>query len=1626
LGAKGSGAMAQITSTPALRTETTASSNGDAEEYRFPPRVSTSEKTEFPFHSSVGGTGVVPTNDLVHRMDHALRNNVVQGFDEGPHNVVPVDSNTNGSIYKPLESGYATPPRRKSVQFARGGVADTPDSPSAPKLDLKDGEEHDDRKESHGSRLLSRLKSLTSPMSLPGHIRSQSNYTLNSEDGDGTPRAERERNEEDDWADADAEESGAETPGGPSRLKPKRKSRRSKSVLDAPATAPTTPRALKFPSFHRSSTERSPPPADSNLRPVIRARTNTMTEIPENQRLAFSEDEGRGKLAKRPRTKPRPSGLRRIAGIASSSRNDPADGTSPLRQGRTHTTSAVKWRQLKAGLKLLSAKKKEDNRLDHAKSAELMAELLAGAPAALLLASMFQRDEHGRKRIPVLLEQLKVNVTDSTPDKNKKEDDDRHLSFRIELEYASALVRMKWVIHRTWKDFAKLHYRYKVQMKGDDLKHFRRDNFKLPKFPRRAVPYLRGIRGLYESDEEEDDDLTAGEQTAGDLTAGEQSGLDGDLTEGERPGLSRRRRSSFNFVRSAFGPDSLSRFGSSFGKDQQQLADSSKKESYNERIRRRLELYLQQMINCVIFRPISNRLCKFLELSALGVRLAPEGGYHGKEGYLLIKSSKGVDYRKKLSPRLFINRHTPKWFLVRHSYVVCVDSPDQLIVYDVFLVDPYFAVEKKKTLRSAEKDEDEKPLDLAKRAGNSAKHPNHHQLKMTNSERVTKVLARDERLLRQFEESISFMVSQTEWAKPHRFQSFAPVRKKVWAQFLVDGQDYMWNVSRAIANAKDVIYIHDWWLSPEIYLRRPPAISQDWRLDRLLKRKADEGVKIFVIVYRNIESAIPISSDHTKSSLTALSPNIIIQRSPNQMRQNTFFWAHHEKVVVIDHTVAFCGGVDLCFGRWDTPEHRVTDDKSTGFEDGDFPRDSEHCQLWPGKDYSNPRIQDFFSLDKPYDEMYDRTKVPRMPWHDVGMQMIGQPARDLSRHFVQRWNFLLRQRDSTRPRPMLLPPPDFLPADLEALGLQGTCEVQILRSACEWSLGTLGRVECSIMNAYVECIRESEHLVYIENQFFITSCDVETTRIENKIGDALVERIIRADENDEKWRAIIVIPLVPGFQNTVDAMDGSSIRLIMQCQFYSICRGESSIFGRLRRQGIDPTDYIEFYALRSWGQIGPDKTLVTEQLYIHAKIMVVDDRIAIIGSANINERSMLGSRDSEVAAIVRDTDLISSRMAGKEYMVSRFAHDFRMRLMREHLGVDIHRHAIKGDPQPSNTTSESSATGFQTAKSQPSDLETQELLAENNAVAQESVLEAERAYQKERMVRNSISQADSTIEPPGFSFAPAIKPPAELPRYNTSDLGLPYLSQLPPLPATDDIDIGGPPIYRNFSSRSSVVEACPEVADMNMPVISTDCMIDPVSDGFFNKVWHTVAENNTALFRFVFRCMPDNEVRTWKEYKDYDTFYERFKTYQNPEMTAKEEKQDNMHGKSDTVAAAPATSGGEKEFTEKSGVPVESKPEDHPNITASATFPSSTNGSTDPARRNQSKRRRRATTKGTGNRINITDVDDEPVLLERKDALEMMEHVQGNLVVWPYDWLCTEMDNHNWNHAVDQLAPLEI
>lgn len=48
-------------------------------------------------------------------------------------------------------------------------------------------------------------------------------------------------------------------------------------------------------------------------------------------------------------------------------------------------------------------------------------------------------------------------------------------------------------------------------------------------------------------------------------------------------------------------------------------------------------------------------------------------------------------------------------------------------------------------------------------------------------------------------------------------------------------------------------------------------------------------------------------------------------RHPDHVSSVVFLWAHHEKMVAIDQTVAFVGGIDLAFGRWDDSQYLLTD-----------------------------------------------------------------------------------------------------------------------------------------------------------------------------------------------------------------------------------------------------------------------------------------------------------------------------------------------------------------------------------------------------------------------------------------------------------------------------------------------------------------------------------------------------------------------------------------------------------------------------------------------------------------------------------------------------------------------------
>jgi len=69
------------------------------------------------------------------------------------------------------------------------------------------------------------------------------------------------------------------------------------------------------------------------------------------------------------------------------------------------------------------------------------------------------------------------------------------------------------------------------------------------------------------------------------------------------------------------------------------------------------------------------------------------------------------------------------------------------------------------------------------------------------------------------------------------------------------------------------------------------------------------------------------------------------------------------------------------------------------------------------------------------------------------------------------------------------------------------------------------------------------------------------------------------------------------------------------------------------------------------------------------QVLIVDDRIALCGSSNINDRSQLGFHDSELTIVMQDTNGLPSTMDGQEYMAGHHAATLRRMLWREHMGL---------------------------------------------------------------------------------------------------------------------------------------------------------------------------------------------------------------------------------------------------------------------------------------------------------------------------------------------------------------------
>lgn len=357
---------------------------------------------------------------------------------------------------------------------------------------------------------------------------------------------------------------------------------------------------------------------------------------------------------------------------------------------------------------------------------------------------------------------------------------------------------------------------------------------------------------------------------------------------------------------------------------------------------------------------------------------------------------------------------------------------------------------------------------------------------------------------------------------------------------LNDGAAYFAALREALLEAQDLVYIIGWDIHSRTRLVGASGRADDGLpeelgpfLRALVQRRPSLRINIlvwdFVSFYaseREWNSAAKFTADtdgRVRFHLDATLP---------------FGSAQHQKIVCVDGSLAFVGGLDLTIRRWDTSDHRADN--------------AMRC---------------------------DTQRKPYPPFHDVQCLVDGEAAEQLFALVEQRWRAAGQQADERRARKAGRWPAN-VPVEAEHLPV-GIARTEVVCPAGS----TIREVERS----FIAAIRSATSFVYIENQF------TSATRMAHE----LAEQMRRVPS----LRVLVVAPKLHSSWLESQAMQNGRGAFID-------CFSAAGVADRIR---------FVYPVSRSGNK--------EAAVMVHSKLMVVDDRILRIGSANLNNRSM--GADSE-------------------------------------------------------------------------------------------------------------------------------------------------------------------------------------------------------------------------------------------------------------------------------------------------------------------------------------------------------------------------------------------------------------
>ncbi|XP_057530324.1 phospholipase D delta isoform X2 [Amaranthus tricolor] len=466
----------------------------------------------------------------------------------------------------------------------------------------------------------------------------------------------------------------------------------------------------------------------------------------------------------------------------------------------------------------------------------------------------------------------------------------------------------------------------------------------------------------------------------------------------------------------------------------------------------------------------------------------------------------------------------------------------------------------------------------------------------------------------------------------------------------------------AISEAHHLIYIVGWSVFHKVKLVREPTKplprGGDLTLGELLKYKSEEGVRVLLLVwddktshskyFLNTEGVMQTHDEETRKFFKHSSVTCVLSPRYGSSKLSYFkqqvignLFTHHQKCVLVDtqaygnnrKITAFLGGIDLCDGRYDTPEHRLFHDLDTAFKD----------------DFHNPTFPRWKKATK-WKEFGLRKKMSH--WHDDALIKI------------DRISWILSPQHAAADDDVTVVPKEDPALWVSKEGHADNWHIQVIRSIDSGSLRGFPKsvqlakaqnLECaknlvidkSIQTAYIQAIRSAQHFIYIENQYFLGSSyawpSYKNAGADNLIPMELALKISSKIRAKERFAVYVVIPMWPegdpksGAVQEILYWQGQTMEMM-----YGIVARELKT---LQLTDFHPQDYLNFYCLGKREEL-PEELLkemnqsnkVSDSfnqrrfmIYVHAKGMIVDDEYVIVGSANINQRSLAGTKDTEIA-----------------------------------------------------------------------------------------------------------------------------------------------------------------------------------------------------------------------------------------------------------------------------------------------------------------------------------------------------------------------------------------------------------